>query len=93
MSGRGRLFSWVVVHPPVLAAFRDKAPYTIGLVALEEEPQIRLIGMLLDCPVERLEPHMRLQVDFEDIGDVSLPHWKPLRNELPAHTAPSKPTE
>ena len=83
MTGRGQLYSWVVVHPPVLAAFRNRAPYPVGLVALEEEPRIRLIGMLLECRAEHLAPGMPLQVTFEDIGDVSLPQWKPRRKIVP----------
>jgi uncharacterized OB-fold protein len=45
-SGRGRVFSWTVIHnaPP---AFRAEAPYVIAEVELEEGPHLetRLLGV------------------------------------------------
>src|SRR5439155_1899718 len=35
-SGRARLVSWVVVHPPVLPAWKDRVPYPVLLVECEE---------------------------------------------------------
>src|SRR5438046_1151805 len=35
-SGRARLVSWVVVHPPVLPAWKDRVPYPVVLVECEE---------------------------------------------------------
>jgi uncharacterized OB-fold protein len=47
VSGRGRIWSFVVPHPPLLAQFAALAPYNVIAVALEEDPSIRLIGNLL----------------------------------------------
>src|SRR3989441_4737752 len=41
-SGRGRLVSWVVVHPPVLPAWKDRVPFPVVLVECEEG--VRTIG-------------------------------------------------
>ena len=43
-SGRARLVSWVVVHPPVLPAWKDRVPYPVVLVECEEG--VRTIGGL-----------------------------------------------
>ena len=45
MSGRGRLFSWVVVRRAFLPAFARKVPFVAALVALDEEPAVRLANM------------------------------------------------
>jgi uncharacterized OB-fold protein len=45
-SGRGTVYSWVVVHRPQHPVFDGEAPYTILTVQLEEGPRIfaRLVG-------------------------------------------------
>ena len=52
VSGRGLIFSKVVCHPPVLPAFQDRVPYAVVLVELEEDPNLRLVGNVLDVPPE-----------------------------------------
>jgi uncharacterized OB-fold protein len=47
VSGRGRLWSFVVAHPPLLPAFADLAPYTVALVELDDDPRIRIVGSLV----------------------------------------------
>jgi uncharacterized OB-fold protein len=75
-SGRGRVWSWVVAHPPVLPAFADKVPYNVVVIHLEEG--IRMIGNLLDVPPGQITDGMEVTVDFEDVEDgVSLPAWRP----------------
>ncbi|MBI2225737.1 MAG: OB-fold domain-containing protein [Betaproteobacteria bacterium] len=57
-SGRGRIVSWVIYHYAFNKAFRDRLPYNVAIVALEEGP--RLItnivnpeaGLAADRPVE-----------------------------------------
>jgi uncharacterized OB-fold protein len=73
-SGRGRVWSWVVVHPPVLPAFADKTPYNVAVIELDEG--VRVIGNVLDVA----EPHedMPVEVTFEHIEEgVTLPQWRP----------------
>jgi uncharacterized OB-fold protein len=43
-SGRGTLYSWVVVHVALDAAFADDVPYTVVAVDLEEGG--RMLGRL-----------------------------------------------
>ena len=44
-SGKARLLSWVVVHPPVLPAWKERTPYVVVLV--ESEEGCRTMGNLL----------------------------------------------
>jgi uncharacterized protein len=79
LSGRGTVASFVVVHPPVLPAFASRVPFAVALVELDEDPRIRLLGNVLDCAPDAVAIGMRVQVAWEDVGDVTLPQWRPLR--------------
>ena len=46
MSGRGRIWSFVVAHPPLLPAYAKQAPYPVAVVELDDAPAIRLVGGL-----------------------------------------------
>ena len=46
LSGRGTVASWTIVHHAVNAFFKPRVPYSVVLVALEEDPSVRLIGNL-----------------------------------------------
>src|SRR5512139_3489725 len=50
MSGTGTIYSWIVVHPPVLPAFAADAPYAVVLVQLDDDPTLRLVGTVADVP-------------------------------------------
>ena len=84
MSGRGRIWSFVVPHPPLLPAFMPLAPYNVIVVELDEDPTVRLVGNLLDTPggaINEVDPATirigePVQVVFQPAGeDVFLPRW------------------
>lgn len=82
-SGRGRVWSFVVPHPPLLPAYAEVAPYNVILVELEDEPAIRFVGNLVesaDGPLNGVDPgSIRIgepvRVVFTQIEDVALPRW------------------
>jgi len=75
-SGRGKVWSWVVAHPPVLPAFAEKAPYNVAVVELEEG--VRMVGNLLDVANEEIHEGMAVEVTWEDVEEgVTLPQWRP----------------
>jgi uncharacterized OB-fold protein len=78
-SGRGRLFSWIVVHHPVpAAAYRDDVPYLVALVTLEEGP--RIVTNLIDCEGGAIYADMPLIVAFVGAADgFKLPVFRPIR--------------
>jgi uncharacterized OB-fold protein len=83
-SGRGRIWSYVVPHPPLLPAFAEKAPYNAIIVELEEDPKIRFAGNLVtsaDGEINEIDPATivigePVEVVFHQIDDVTLPRWK-----------------
>jgi uncharacterized OB-fold protein len=84
VSGRGRIWSFCVPHPPLLPPFESLAPYVVVAVALEEDPRVRLVGNLVAQPggpidgvaAGRVAIGARVQVVFERVSDaIHLPRW------------------
>ncbi|HET9728853.1 MAG TPA: zinc ribbon domain-containing protein [Acidimicrobiia bacterium] len=82
-SGRGRVWSFIVPHPPLLPAFAAVAPYNAIIVELEDDPSIRFVGNLVanaDGEINEVDPatiHIGedVEVVFHTIDDVALPRW------------------
>lgn len=80
VSGRGRVWSYVVPHPPLLPDYAEQAPYNVIVVELADAPRIRLVGNLVtgpDAPLNSLPPDRirigaRVRVVFSSAG---LPQW------------------
>ena len=78
-SGRAKLYTWTVAHPPLLPYFHQRAPWPIAVAELEEGP--RMITNLVGVTPDEYEIGMPLRVDFEDIGEgVTLVVFRPLAN-------------
>lgn len=83
LCGRGRVWSFVVPHPPLLPAYQELAPYNVVVVELAEDPALRLVGNLVaraDGPINEIDPaSIRIgepvRVVFQRVGDVCLPRW------------------
>jgi hypothetical protein len=84
MSGRGRVWSFVVAHPPLLPSFAAIAPYAVVLVELEDDPSIRMVGNLVPSAkgeINEVDPRtitigMPVRVVFQTVAsDVALPRW------------------
>jgi uncharacterized OB-fold protein len=75
-TGRARLVSWVIVHPPVLPAWKDRVPLPVVLVECEEG--VRTLGNLVGATADALRMDMPMQVDFAPSPDGDLvPQWRP----------------
>jgi len=82
-SGRGRVWSFIVPHPPLLPAFGEIAPYNTIVVELDENPLIRFVGNLVasaDGAINEIDPATitigePVRVVFHQIDDVTLPRW------------------
>lgn len=76
VSGRGRVFSVVVMHQASHPWFASRTPYAVVVVELDE-------GARMLSTVVGPEPHaiaigMPVEVDFEDLSaEISLPMFRP----------------
>ena len=73
VSGRGRLFSWAVVRRAFLPAFEEMVPFVTGLVALDEDPSVRLVTYLVDRDPEAWTPDESVEVTFRPLRFPTVP--------------------
>lgn len=84
VSGHGTIWSVIAPHAPLMLNFTELAPYNAIVVALKEDPTIRLIGNLVPAagaainaiPYEDIAIGAAVQVVFEPVNEqISLPRW------------------
>lgn len=78
VSGRGSLYTYIIVHQPVLPQWREDAPYNIVQVALEEAPYIRIVGNVVGVDNSQLKVGMPVEIVFDDVTpEDTIPRWHP----------------
>ena len=83
VSGRGTLFSWSVLHHAWIPQFKEQLPFVSGLVALQEDPGVRVVSYVVDCDPPTLRCDMPVQVVFRALAypgvtaQVMAPMFKP----------------
>ncbi|CUW29594.1 Zn-ribbon domain-containing OB-fold protein [Streptomyces reticuli] len=81
VSGRGRVWSYVVPHPPLLPGYAELAPYNVVVVELEEAPRIRLVGNVVahaGAPLNSVDPaRLRIGAPVRAVFSGGLPQWVP----------------
>ncbi len=85
LSGRGRLIgvtvneqSWHPAFPP---------PYVLGIVALEEDPRVRLTTTIVGADAGEAAVGAPVEVRFEHVEDVWLPVFAPVPDTEPSGPA------
>jgi uncharacterized protein len=77
LAGQGNLYSWTVTHQVFLPEWRDEVPYTVGMVRVDEQEDILIVGTLVDFDSPPTAG-MRVEVSYVDCpGDVTLACWRP----------------
>jgi uncharacterized protein len=66
-SGRGRVYSYVVVHQRLHPAFDRYLPYAVALVQLEEGP--RMLAMVVDSDLADVVVEAPVEVVFQSVED------------------------
>jgi uncharacterized OB-fold protein len=73
MSGRGTLFTWAIVRRAFLPAFEDRVPFVTALVALDEDPAVRLCTYVVDSAPEDLVADAPVAVSFRPLEFTTVP--------------------
>ena len=68
-SGKGRVISWVIYHHAYHEAFKDRLPYNVALVELDEGP--RLITNIIN-PQAGIKAERRVTLKIGDEHGVAL---------------------
>ena len=76
LSGKGQVYSFIVVHRRYHPAFAKEIPYTVAIIETEEG--VRMLSNIIECKPEEVKIGMPVQVVFDDVSpEFSLPKFKP----------------
>jgi acetyl-CoA acetyltransferase/uncharacterized OB-fold protein len=78
MSGRATVVGFTVNSHPWLPSFDLAPPYAIAVVALEEDPSVRLTTNIVGCSPDQVHIGQQVAVRFEQHDDVWLPLFAPV---------------
>ena len=73
VSGRGTLFSWAVVQRAFLPAFADKVPFVSALVAIDEDPRVRIPTIIVDADPASLVADTAVEAVFRPLEFSTVP--------------------
>ncbi|MEV6337785.1 OB-fold domain-containing protein [Nocardia vinacea] len=91
VSGFATLIGFTVNHRFQVPGL--PTPYVVAQVALEEDPRVRLTTNAVACEAEQLTLGIRMQVEFEHLGEVWLPLFRPADEQKPLAPLPSDDIE
>jgi uncharacterized OB-fold protein len=76
ISGRGTVYSFIVVHQRYDPSFAEDLPYNVAIVELEEGP--RLTTNVVDCANGDLQVGMAVELTYDDVTEeFTLPKFRP----------------
>jgi len=73
VSGDATLFSWAVVRRAFLPAFAEMVPFVTALVALVEDPAVRLCSYIVDIEPSSCARKAPLRVAFRPLSFPTVP--------------------
>jgi uncharacterized protein len=68
VSGQGIVRSWTIIRQSFLPGFDADLPFMLVDVELAEQPELRMIGRLLDGPDAPVRAGAAVRVAFEDLA-------------------------
>jgi uncharacterized OB-fold protein len=78
LSGRGKIFSFVVYRVAYHPSYADDIPYAVAVIQLAEGP--RMESNITGIKVEDIKVDLPVEVYFDDVtAGVSLPKFKPAK--------------
>jgi hypothetical protein len=75
-TGRGHVYSWIVVSHPVDPVIADQVPYAVAMIELDEG--VRVVGNVAGCGPDELQAGMKVTVYFEEPDEqgIRLPNFQ-----------------
>jgi uncharacterized OB-fold protein len=78
VSGRASLYTWTMSEQAFHPFFADKLPYAHATVELAEQPGLRLITNVIECPWSDLRIELPLEVRFRELApEFTVPLFRP----------------
>lgn len=88
VSGDATLATWTFPNQPFDPYFATHLPYVLAVVELVEQPGLKMVTNVVDCPKDELRIDMPLRVTFREVAPgCTLPLFAPL--SAPPSSAPA----
>lgn len=82
IDGRGRVFSYTIVHHPSVPALSDRVPYNVAVIEFDDAPGARLISNLVEVANEAIRVGMEVEVAWDEVDPgVVLPQFRPAQKQ------------
>ena len=75
VSGKGKIYSWEVMHMQSITGFEDRVPYTTLLIELDEQPKLLLLSYQASTD-DTLKIGQSVEVFFEQVENFTLPQFR-----------------
>jgi uncharacterized OB-fold protein len=76
VSGRGRVWSWIVMHQRYFKAFEADLPYNVAFIQLDEGPF--MMSTLVGIAPDAIRCDLPVEVTFEPATDeIAVPKFRP----------------
>jgi len=66
VSGRGRVFSYTIVHHPAIPDIVEDVPYAVVAIEFDDAPGVHLISNVLDVGVDEIAVGMELDLVWDE---------------------------
>lgn len=80
VAGTGEVYSFIVVYQPALPGYRDKLPYIVTLVELDEQKGLRIPSRIVGAEPGDVKCGMRVTAEVEALpgGDYNVVVFRPV---------------
>lgn len=76
-SGAGTLYTYTIMHYAYTPGMKDKLPYVVGVIQLDEGPFFH--SNVVDCPPDQLRIGMKLRADLvRHESGLTVPVFRPI---------------
>ena len=75
VSGRGTVYTYTINRQQWMPGL--EVPFVLAVVELDEQPGLRLMTNIVDCPVDEVEIGMPVEVTFVQRSDAFVPLFRP----------------
>jgi uncharacterized OB-fold protein len=76
-SGRGRLYMYTLLQQSRDPNRPLTQPLQVAAIELDEQPRLRYLSQVVECPIEALRHDMALELTWIEIGERRWPAFRP----------------
>lgn len=77
VSGRGRVYTYTLVHRAFIPALESHVPYVVAVIELPDAGGTRIVSNVVGVPPEKVEIGMEVEVVWDDFEGYSVPRFRP----------------